>query len=108
MIQMRNGEHQDCSSFPALGMSAVAYAKESSSIYCRLAVLKVSISAHFVSLLPLSNCVEVKPQLLVFGMTSLVTQISLSLENNFQLSQFKRSVIFFITAHHCGRLTVYM
>lgn len=95
-------------SLPVASVSAIAYAKESSSIYCRLAVLKVSISAHFVSLLPLSNCAEAKPQLLVFGMTSLVTQISLSLENNFQPSQFKRSVIFFITVHHYGRLTVYM
>jgi len=44
-------------SWPCAPVSAIAYAKEILSIYCRVAILKISISALFalLSLLPLHN-----------------------------------------------------
>lgn len=83
-------------SWPCASVSAIAYVKEILSIYCRVATLKIIISALSISLLPLRNRVEAQPQLSVFRMTSLVAGISFSLENNFQPSQFKRLIIFFI------------
>lgn len=69
MLQMGNGEHQDFSTFLALYISVnnslFPYDKEILSINHRVAIVKISISALVISLLPLRNWVEAQLQLSV-------------------------------------------